>query len=150
MKVSAISSSNTKKREKQSNTTEREKSSESEERDFDTLLKSSCDEIEDTSSAIDDLRLYAETSQVTSDRYKEYFLMESKCRRIYHDLMEGKQLISQDKNYLLKNKAELYTISDAMGEEDSRRAEKILKNYENMQNIEEYHNNSDPKVELLV
>ncbi len=89
------------------------------------------DEEKEFNKMMNDIKNFSKAQQVAIDNYKDYLLIETKCRKIYLNIMRGRIVLKRDKYFLLKNKPELYGISKAMGKkpEKSIRADKIIKHY---------------------
>ncbi len=101
---------------------------------------------------IEDIKLYAKIAESSMEQYRNYLLLETKCRKIYGNLMRGKLVGSRDEHFLLKNKPELYAIAKILGKknDDPRKSEKVLKSYEKIKSYDEIADISDNSLKILV
>ncbi len=102
--------------------------------------------------AIEDVKRFAQTQKVSMERQKAYLLLEGKCRKIYNNMVSGKLVSTRDRRYLLENKPALFAIAENMGKkkENPIEAEKVIKKYENMREINSASQMYNSQIQLLV
>ncbi len=103
-------------------------------------------------AVMQDMKHFAENQKVSLEKQKAFLLMEARCRKIYNNMMIGKLVASHDKHYLLENKPELFSLAENMAKEkvNPKKAEKVIKHYEKIKNLEDYEKSQASQVDMLL